>query len=352
MRLRLTWEQNLNLILRESTHTYNSKRIFLEWIESYRFQSRINIDLITKLFLSSIKSFEWTPINYIRLVITRLFRFDPLANLPAADINLGIPILPKDLELLRVSILAAIEASKNEVKKIIITTPEIHISEIGESIEDFESSIGIPIEVISDEFLVSRLLNSNFEFISSVARMEFAKFALATYSDIPILIIDSDTILLRMRNWLTNKGQILICAQEYYLHHKRFSAEILNNPRLSGLGFVAHHGIFIPQIVAELFEACGGALNLANHINIGIKNGWRDTHSFPSEWQLYGDYLTSRNSGESITFAIAGFANLGCTRKILGSFSNSSISECKELIARIRSAVPELGSLSLHDYKS
>jgi hypothetical protein len=286
------------------------------------------------------------------LVITRFFRFDPLANLPASNINLGIPILPKDLELLRVSIVAAIDASKNDVKKIIITTPKIHISEVGETIDEFSSLIGIPIEIVSDEFLVSRLLHSNFEFISSVARMEFAKFALAAYSDRPILIIDSDTILLRTRNWLTPGNQILICAQEYYLHHKRFSAEILNTPKFGGIGFVAHHGIFIPQIVAELLEECGGAQNLANRINAGIKNGWRNTHSFPSEWQLYGDYLSSRNSDESITFAIAGFANLGCARKILGPFNDSSISECRELIAKIRSAAPELGSISLHDYKN
>jgi len=223
------------------------------------------------------------------------------------------------------------------------------VIEVGKILRKKLFSVDFDITLSTDEEILSNAGLTDFDFVSSVAKMETLKLIIGYQAASPILILDGDTLLLRPRNWISDSRQITPIAQEYFLGHKNFSERLLNYPIETGLGYVTHHALFVPEQVRQIFGVIGGVEKLANEINIGIEKGWTLQPEFPSEWQIYGDSLSMGNS--AIRPIPASFSNIGISRKILGLNNETSQVDCITVLNRIKSAAPSLGSISFHDYK-
>ena len=139
-------------------------------------------------------------------------------------------------------------------------------------------------------------------------------------------------------------------AQEYQTGHNKFVTQIFSSQKLTGLGFVTHHGLFNSEIIKSMVHGSGGMEELAMAIDKGIAKGWNKQFGFPSEWQLYGEYISSQLN--NLCAIPVGFVNLGISRNVLSLLDSPSFGDCRTLVYRLRKAVPKLGSLSLHAYKN
>ena len=93
----------------------------------------------------------------------------------------------------------------------------------------------------------------------------------------------------------------------------------------------------------------GGIKEITRKVNTGIELNWNEDFGSPSEWQLYGEYVTST---KIFSKAVpAGFSNLGISRSLLDLDDFPSYQDCHKHVTRLRQLIPELGSLSMHAYK-
>ncbi len=344
-----TWEQVIRQKFGSSRGRLNFKRLLLEKIDSLDMFHTKRVSISARYLLRIISRLDGSYLFYIRSILTRLFDYDPLKDAPASPIEMHLLVARKDLRILPYSIAASLQSTTNEIKKITIVCPEDIRNQTEKRIDSMKAFCAISVEIETDEEILTRSGIGNMQFSSSVSKMEIIKICITNKSSINSLIVDADTLLLRKRNWLAGLTQITPVAQEYLFGHNKFLNQLLGKDRNSGLGFVTHHGLLRGEIVTELVSKCGGVEFLARAIDSGVKIGWSKEQGFPSEWQLYGEFIVTEKPS---TFSIpAAFINLGVTRNLLDLKEAPSFAECCEVVNTLRTSLPKLGSLSLHAYK-
>jgi len=344
-----SWDQRIQMSFGLKATGFDFRRLALEFLDSLPDQIKIRTQRISKIGLSTLKKTELKVALFPRHILSRLFPFDPLGNQHPSPISVALLTSEKDLELLPYSIASLKYGATNPITVLKIICPSHSVIEVGKILRKKLFSVDFDITLSTDEEILSNAGLTDFDFVSSVAKMETLKLIIGYQAASPILILDGDTLLLRPRNWISDSRQITPIAQEYFLGHKNFSERLLNYPIETGLGYVTHHALFVPEQVRQIFGVIGGVEKLANEINIGIEKGWTLQPEFPSEWQIYGDSLSMGNS--AIRPIPASFSNIGISRKILGLNNETSQVDCITVLNRIKSAAPSLGSISFHDYK-
>jgi hypothetical protein len=344
-----TWQQKIQEEFDQPHAGANAQRLILELIESTSDRFKEKVQFLSNLGLNMIKDSDSKITLIPRHILSRLYPFDPLRKRPPSPISVAVLTSEKDLEILPYTISGLKYAVTNSIFGLQIVCPEKIRQRVEETLKELTFSQNIEISVLTDEEILSHVNLENFNFVSSVAKMELLKLLIGYASEYPILVLDGDTLLLRARNWISGKDQISPVAQEYFVGHVNFSLRTLDLQEGSGLGYVTHHALFVSEQVRKIIEATGGVERLATEINNGIKKGWGDHGEFPSEWQLYGD-----SCGMSEAFMKrypANFSNIGIDRKLLKLQAHPSEKDCLKLLSRIKVAAPALGSISLHDYK-
>ena len=344
-----TWEQVIRQRFGSSRGRFNFKRLLLEAIDSLEMFHTKPISISARFLLRKISKLDGSYLFYIRSVLTRLFDYDPLRNVPASPIEVHLLVAIKDIIILPYSIAASLQSTTNEINKITIVCPADIQNQIKKKIEAMQIINGTTIEIETDEEILIRSGIGNMQFTSSVSKMEIVKICITNKSSVNSLIVDADTLLLRKRNWLADSTQITPVAQEYLFGHNKFLNQLLGKDKNSGLGFVTHHGLLRGEIITELVGKCGGIESLAKAIDSGVEVGWSKEHGFPSEWQLYGEFLVTEK--HSVFSTPAAFINLGVTRNLLNLKDSPSFAECSKVVDKLRTSLPKLGSLSLHAYK-
>ena len=123
----------------------------------------------------------------------------------------------------------------------------------------------------------------------------------------------------------------------------------LNLERVSGLGFVTHHQIIRRSHLEELIAEKGELLNFVSYFDSAASEFYLHSgREFPSEWQLFGDFLLSRHPQKAV---LSSFKNLGMSRRNVSYFLKGSVGSASAEIARMKATAPELASLSFHGYK-
>jgi hypothetical protein len=90
-------------------------------------------------------------------------------------------------------------------------------------------------------------------FIQQIIKLEFA----SRCPDGFVLVIDSDTILLRKLNWVDVTGrQILFESEEYHQPYFDFLRE-LGFESLTTNSHITHHMVYQPKIAVEMLSAIG-----------------------------------------------------------------------------------------------
>ena len=343
------WENAIRSEFGVQIKPNNLKRNLLEMSDLIFCNSKIDFTKLTLFLLKKIRRQDGKFYSYFRHFITRALPFNPLSGYQPSPINISLLVAKKDIEILPYSLAACIEATVNPILKIRIVCPENTLNLVLEKVAEQKFPTDFNLNVITDESILSNGGLHEFSFSSSVSKMETLKLVIGYLDPGFNLIIDADTLLLRQRNWCSEKTQISPVGQEYFVNHNIFVDELIYFSKWSGLGFVTHHGLFHSSVVKEIIDRCGGLTHTAFLIDNGIKVGWEYKRGFPSEWQLYGEYCYSLSS--QISLLPASFINLGIPRSILPIDENCTFADCVKLLTQIKKSAPTLGSLSLHAYK-
>jgi hypothetical protein len=138
-----------------------------------------------------------------------------------------------------------------------------------------------------------------------------------------VLILDSDTILLRPRRWISSDGrQILMPSDEFNADYYLFLNKMgicSSDPVHS---FITHHMIMQPKIVREILRRYSFD-NVAVFVKYICENANLKTHSpICVDYELYGQYLFSHKKK---SFFIEKWKNIGISRSFFTSIMESDI---------------------------
>jgi hypothetical protein len=172
----------------------------------------------------------------------------------------------KDFRTLEVTINGVIETCGQEVSRINIVVPDQDLSYC-EAVVTSCAPNQIEMKVISETSLLdeslAKLIYSHFGarggwVLQQVLKLEYARNSLSS----GVLIIDADTVLIKNRTWLNSDGiQSLMPSWEFHRPYFEFlstltpfKSQLHFFPRFS---FVSHHMLMQPNVVKEIFRACG-----------------------------------------------------------------------------------------------
>jgi len=333
-------------VMRRSYHSSLCRRA-LELVEEVVEYSPFSIGYLALKYLKFESKFKFTEYSFLRLIFTRLFRFDPIGS-NEKEYVLTFFCSEKDLDVLPFSIVSA-RLNTTCVNQIIVVAPEKireRIQSIFFQINELQNLV-----FLSDEYLLGRYLAHSSSQLAGATKMQMLKIAsLFEINYEYAMLIDGDTIILRKRAWVGDNKIIIQVAQEYLLRHQNFNHLYFKNLKNYGLGFVTHHQILpISKIKEELFQESGiNDLAFAMQKHFNSKNNWG--HVYPSEWQIMGQFVFGMKSPKPIPVQ---FSNVGMSKTSLPILQETGLkrTQIEDEIIKIQRKAPKLGSLSLHSYK-
>jgi hypothetical protein len=341
-----TWEEKISTKSLHLNSTKKMRRLLLEFLDNLNLPNFHQHVLLSRVlfFLTKLPNPERSKLRHI---LTRLYSLSPLEQQPL-HLEIYIFTAEKDLELLELSIHGAIQSCLNRIESITVVAPSIIESNVDEIVQKFDKELNL--NFLSDEQLLARFGLEDFEFVRTNIQMEILKVLATLHSKSEaVLLIDGDTVILRKMNWITSQKQVVLVAQEYTPEYVSFDKKYLNLKKLSGLGFVTHHQVIRKSHVLELILEKNGLINFVNSFQSAASDFYSlSGFDFPSEWQLFGDFLLSRHPDKAV---LAPFKNLGLSRRRISDFLENSERDASVEITRLTKAVPNTASLSFHAYK-
>jgi len=269
------------------------------------------------------------------------------------EIEVVIPSTAKDLAVLNLAVSGVRQNVLNPIGKISIICPTEDVGEIeGMKLEG--------VHVVDEEDLLGELL---LQACNDVApskhngwvRQQAVKFTSALRSEYQgVLILDSDTILLKEQNWLFNEGeQSLAISYEYHppyqIHFEKFllskNSAIFETktPRLR-VSFVTHHQLMQPSVLREFLSDGSTRVPECGLLNWIKSFDFKDS-SPASEYHSYGTYISSF-SPQKVEYIQ--WRNRAASRQEISQIIGKEINQIS--LSEIREAFPDLSSISLHAY--
>lgn len=266
-------------------------------------------------------------------------------ELPAID--LVLPATAKDFLILPFAISAAIVASKNPIKsiKVYVPGPQLDACSVairkGHPLTDSSKVI----DVLSDESILTdktlAVLKDRFADRAGWYLQQMIKLSSVLNSDAAgVLIVDSDTILLKPRVWMIEDGrQILSPTYELHQPYRLHLSALSQDFKGLDMSFVSHHMLMQPNLLKSIFNSFG--IESIDELAIHISNFGKEENlsEFFCEYELYSHGLISFKPG---TFEFVKWSNLPMQRP------GSSL-EIDEVIKGLEIA-GEYYSVSMHDY--
>jgi hypothetical protein len=275
---------------------------------------------------------------------------NPLAKHHLPDIEIAIPSTKKDLPLLKLVIESAVTSCINKVNKVRIVVPPHEVKEFEQYVlrENLQS---LNIEIINESDLLGNYLHLCESVAPSSRRgwliQQVIKFLCAAKSaSAGVLIIDSDTILLQPRAWLSDKGiQLLMMSleyhppyQEHYMEFQRSFSGLTKIECSPAVSFVTHHQLMQPFLVKKMF---GGESSWTEGLEKWINLVNFKEFSPACEYHSYGTFVSTqfRHLCEE-----ARWGNRSISRsKFENQFTRSQLK-------RITRSEPDALSISFHSY--
>ena len=178
-----------------------------------------------------------------------------LENLP--EIEVFLPSTLKDVNVLILSIKSCINNSINPISRISIAVPtnekaqfEIELASLGE----------IEIQVLDESTMISPKMIGRIREIfgsrSGWVLAEFLKLYFVTQSNSPgVLVLDSDTILLRPQLWLDNDGiQSIFPVQERQSGYFELLSKLGLDMDTVEYSFMSHYMLMQPDIYKTMYS--------------------------------------------------------------------------------------------------
>ena len=270
------------------------------------------------------------PLNsHLRQLLTVLPPSDPLRNYESKppEISVVIPITEKDFETLHLCIEGLTQNCTNPIQRFTLVCPQQHVVQLTARFP--QTSV-----LNEDEYLSQSILGILSEFPENRIgwiKQQLIKFLFTLESDQDVLVMDSDTVMLKPKTWVTSDGiQTLAISHEFHIPYVRHFSQFseLAPPPWS---FVTHHQLMQPRIVREFLGSNGE--RLPEFLSWADKN----ESSSLSEYHSYGTWLQSKHPN-----LIRYSGNLN--RSITQTFENYLSLE------KLKAAFPDCSSVSYHKY--
>lgn len=201
-------------------------------------------------------------IEILRRIRTLQLPMDPLESADPPAIELLLVAVSKDFPTLGLAASAAIRYSRNPISRVVVITPENEVSEAEELLA--EMALPVSCQVLSEddvlEAVARTILRERFGARYGWVLQQFLCLAYASASRAAgVLVLDSDTILVRERLFFDGQRQLLMPTLEhhepYYLLLRRLSSLFPTETN----SFVSHHMLWQPAVVQELLAiVCDG----------------------------------------------------------------------------------------------
>lgn len=242
-----------------------------------------------------------------RVLLDALQPVDPLRSVVSApEIDILIPFVLKDLEVLGQCAKAAVASCRNPVRRVRLVTPlrtrdrdsltlDATVSQIQENL----SLSGVAVGLEYDEDVVDDHVLATISAYGLVPRYrgwmtaQTVKLSGALNSEASAtLVVDSDTLLSHCRTWVDNNGlQLLMIGQESREAFFNYANEFLGLTGRPRLSFVTHHQLMQKSILEEIFPS--GASDIVRWLSMAEpKNGdYSEGGLRVAEYELYGAFL-------------------------------------------------------------
>jgi hypothetical protein len=331
----------------------NFQRLCLEKLECRSSTAAIlPLRLITSI-LGFVSNTSKDDSSIMRLIFSRVVPWNPVATEKnGKDVLDGyLLVAPKDLEVLPLTLFALWRTYGHTLFAITVVAPEAVLEQVNSIIQILE--LNKSVEVISDEMLLSQFNLTRSDFVSGHPIMQIMKFICALHSTCSASIIfDGDTLFLKSKSWISSRGIHLILSQENHQMHRRFNIESAGLRSDSGFGFTTQAQALLKDYVVELSNEFGGVRNLALIFNKTCSDYYSNISSgkFPSELQLYGDWVIERKSQTPI---LSANKNISIARSEF-QFAlpvDFNVRHVEFIYESLISLCPNAGSISLHAYK-
>lgn len=241
------------------------------------------------------------PHSSLRAVICAGLPIDPLRSAEKLEpVEVVIPFVEKDIIALEYCVQSVMEMVTNPITRIRLITPVSQDTggprlQDQKSRETLERILGTSqkIAVEFDHEVLGPLLMKEIteDFPGGWVVQQLVKLSSALNSDSGgVLIVDSDSVLLSPKSWLTTEGvQLLQLSHEYderYMPHVRNFFGLKKSFLMS---YVTHHQLFQPDIVKVMFPKGEHSLLAWWHTTKGSEG------SFLSEYEAYGTFIRERH---------------------------------------------------------
>lgn len=327
----------------------NITRRFVEVFEGFWFRlhgfKNLNVFILTLIRASRLRDNE----SITRNLLTRTLPWDPLIDSGGPTLDIYCLVAEKDLELLEFTLPSLSNISSNPVRNTFIVAPE----SLDSRINSICQQLALQFNFISDEFLLEMFSLDPKQFKSGHPKMLILKYLTAIHSDLEnVLVVDGDTVFLKPRHWLSSEEKLVVVSQELHHFHLDYCRDFFGLDTNNNLGFTTQSQVLSKSDIWEISEHSGGLAALANNFSEIYENfvSGKDQRYFPAEWQLACGWSNEFNIRSS---AWGSYSNLGISRKFFfalmkeNGFSNYGPG-CSSFL---QSIVPNLGSISLHEYK-
>ena len=254
----------------------------------------------------------------IRALISLCQPIDPLSrarDLP--PIELVLPFVEKDLAALPVVAREAMKNIRNPLARITLITPRnaertgprFVLPDSQNTLDSLLAQLPNAHLVYDQDLLGPELLerlNNRFgkgDRNAGWVTQQLIKLSAARASgEVGALILDSDTILLSKKTWITrDKKQLLQIANEYHSDFMRHVLMFFGVPKKHRLSFITHHQLMQPEIVQRMFP--NGAASLIEWWESSTDPIGRDL----GDYEAYGCFL-AHHYPERVAFG--SFSNL------------------------------------------
>lgn len=239
-------------------------------------------------------------------VIENVLNVDPLSlnniDLQKVRINILTLIGPLDLNTFHLSLLGAMHTSKNIIGKIILITPKENVLLVENKVSElFKSFKAVDFEVLSDDEIIGEfpkivaILNTVPPKRKNWYLQQVIKTLIATKYNEPILIVDSDLIIISKRLWVNDAGEHLIYLRNEFNPQYNVTINKLFKYKFPFFDFVSHCAIFIGKYFVQMANG-----DIEEFLVKMIKISNSKYHSSPiSEYQTYGQFMF-KNYPESL----------------------------------------------------
>jgi hypothetical protein len=256
-------------------------------------------------------------------------------------IDLLMVVADKDVAVLEYSVASALKNSLNEVSRVLVVTQRQSVDKVLTLLTPIVGTRGLTVfdenDVLDTE--IRALLFEAFADRYGWVLQQFLCLAITMESDAAgVLVLDSDTLLLRERAFLAGGQQVLHPTTE---HHDPYYVFLRQLDPLFGKEqhtFVSHHMLMQPAFLRSVLDRTGNS-DLKLLALRAIENASKDTFSpFCIEYELYGQALM-RLRPDSVT--LCKWSNIGVDRP-----STMSPAAYEKLLVDYG----KYASISLHDY--